>query len=170
MHVLSFALTLAMAPAHAEAPGITTSVEQASTATPKEMATSAAEMMKDITASVSTVEQLLKAAESDKKKNEELVKCLKDKLPQLQTIAQISGDVNNDLKAELASGTHGGAKFRQLVVLHGRAQELLVAAQQCAKSTSGDPGKTVSSVSGGGEGLKVDDEVPVDIVLDPSPS
>lgn len=172
MSLLSLIPLLLSAPAFAESPGITTSVEQASTASTKEMATSAAEMMKDIVGAVSTVEQLLKAAEDEKKKNEELIKCLKDKLPPLQTISQIAGDVNNDLKIELANSgaSHADAKFRQLVVLHGRAKEVLVAAQQCAKSTSGDPGKVAYSITGGTEGLTLDDEIAVDVIPEVSPS
>lgn len=172
MHLLFPVSLLLSGSAYAEAPGISASVEQASTATPKEMATTAAEMMKDITGAVTTVEQLLKAAESDKKKNDELIKCLKEKLPQLQTTSQIAGEVNNGLKLELAnSGSQlAGAKFRQLVVLHGRSQELLVAAQQCAKSTSGDPGKQVTSVSGGSDGLELDEVGVTDVGSPVSPS
>lgn len=171
MSLLSLVFVALSGSAYAEAPGISTTVEQATTATPKEMATNAAEMMGEITGAVSTVDGLLKAAEGEKKKNEELIKCLKDKLPQLQTIAQVSGEVDQALKAELAvNGAQSGPKYRQLVVLHGRAKELLIAAQQCAKGTAGDPGTSTASVTGGSDGVKLDEEGLTDISPEFSPS
>ncbi len=164
MTLLPLLLLVTSQPARAESPGISTTVEQASTATPKEMATGAAEMVKEINAAVATVSELLKAAENEKKKNEELLKCLKDKLPPLETIKEIAGEKDNQLKIALASSNHADTVYRELVVVHGRAKVLLVEAQQCAKSAAGDPGKTVSTVTGGTDGLLDDKEREVEII------
>lgn len=164
MTLLPLLMLLISAPALAESSGITTTVEQAATATPKEMATGAAEMVKEINAAVSTVSELLKAAENEKKKNEELLKCLKDKLPSLETIREIAGEKDNELKLALASAGHPEKTYRELVVLHGRAKELLVAAQQCAKSAGADPGETVSTVTGGSNGLLDEEKREVEII------
>ncbi|MSQ00517.1 MAG: hypothetical protein EXR71_01330 [Myxococcales bacterium] len=164
MTLLPLLLILASPPARADSPGITTTVEQAATATPKEMALGAAEMVKDINAAVATVAELLKAAENEKKRNEVLVKCLSGKLPPLETIKEIAGEKDRELKIALASSTHPDRTYRELVVLHGRAKDLLVAAQQCAKSAAGDPGKTVWTVTGGTGGLLDGEEREVEII------
>ena len=157
---------LGSSPARAETPGISSTVEQSGNATPKEKATNAAEMMSEIDAAVVTVTKLLETARNEKNKNDEQIKCLEDKLPQLKTIQEIGGRTNTSMKSKLAGGdmAHADQEYRQLAVLHGRAKELLVAAQQCVKNTKGDPGKTVSNVSGGSDGVAIDD--PPEVIQD----
>jgi hypothetical protein len=164
-------MLLAAAPAHAATPGLESTVEQSSTATPKEKAQNAAEMAAAIDAAVTTVTKLLETAKNDKPKNEEMIKCLEDKLPQLTTIKDISGRTHTAMKANLASGDmqHADQEYRQLAVLHGRAQELLVAAQQCVKSTTGEPGKQSSSISGGSDAIEQED-VDINFIPETSPT
>jgi len=147
-------LLLVGSPAEAATPGVSSTVEQSSTATPKEMAKNATEMIGEIEAAVTTVTKLLETAKNEKPKNEEMVKCLEDKLPPLVTIKEIAGRTHSEMQSQLAAG-QGGKEYRQLAVLHGRATELLAAAQQCVKSTAGSPGKSNNSITGGSDAIEV---------------
>ena len=164
-------LLLLAAPAQAATPGVSSTVEQSSTATPKEKAQNAGEMAAEVDAAVSTVSKLLETAKNDKPKNEEMIKCLEDKLPQLSTIKEIAGRTHTAMKTNLASGdmAHADQEYRQLAVLHGRAKELLTSAQQCVKSTAGAPGKSNNSISGGSDAIEQQD-VDIAEIVDPSPT
>ena len=147
-------LFLLAAPATAATPEIITTAEQSATATPKEKAQNATEMMSEMSAAVTTVTKLLEVANGERAKSAEIVKCLEDKLPQLRTIYEISGRAHTGMKTHLAEGEMARAdqEYRQLAVLFGRAKEILAAAQQCVKSAAGQSGKTASVISGGAEG------------------
>jgi len=167
-------LFLLAAPATAATPEIITTAEQSATATPKEKAQNATEMMTEMGAAVTTVTKLLEVAKGERVKNAEIVKCLEDKLPQLRTIYEISGRAHTGMKTHLAEGdmAHADQEYRQLAVLFGRAKEILAAAQQCVKSASGQSGKTVQSVSGGTEGTveEIAEFIYVDLGTDITPT
>lgn len=164
-------MLLAGAPAHAATPGLESTLEQSSTATPKEKAQNATEMVSAIEAAVTTVSKLLETAKNEKPKNEEMIKCLEDKLPQLSTIKDIAGRTHTSMKSNLAQNdaVHADHDYRQLAVLHGRALEILAAAQQCVKSAAGEPGKSSNSISGGSDAIEQQDvEIPLTIDISPT--
>ena len=163
-------LMLLTAPsARAATPEITSTAEQSATATPKEKAQNASEMVAEVDAAVTTGTKLLESAKAEKTKNQEMIKCLEDKLPQLKTIQEIAGRSNTAMKTHMAGGDMATAdrEYRQLAVLFGRAKELLAAAQQCVKSTQGESGKTASSISGGTEGTVDSIDEYIDVVIPP---
>jgi hypothetical protein len=169
MFITAFLLHLAAAPAEA-APQVSSALEDTSNSTPKEMTEGAAEMLGEIDGAVVTVKKLLEVAKSHKKKDDELVKCLTAKVPQLTTIQELAGKANTSMKSRLASGNEKLARseYRQVSVLYKAAMEGLVAAHACVKSVAGEPGKSTSSISGGDQFTveDVETEIPVDAGLE----
>lgn len=166
MFVLASLLCTLAGSASAATPGIATTLEDSSNSTPKEMTEGAAEMIAEIDAAVVTVNKLLETAKQDKKKDDELIKCLESKVPQLKTIQEIVGKTNTSMKQNLASGKTGRARsdYRQVAVLFSAAKETLVAAQACLKSAGGDPGKSSNTISGGEAAMEeIETEIPVDV-------
>lgn len=150
--VLVLLTTLFCSPAFAEAPGVAGTLEQSSSATPKEKAEFATSAVKEIDAAVNTVQKLLDQA--SKEKNTEEIDCLQRKLTPLRALADVSKASSSALGQLLAANdaVHADLEYRKVAVALSKARDFLAEAQACVGETGARRGDAVVSVDDAGVG------------------
>lgn len=144
--LLSLLLT-AVAPALAATPGITGTLEQSSTTSPKEKVEFARSAIEEIAASVRTVEKLLEQAQ--KEKNVEHIECLTRKLTPMRALYEVTRQSSNTMQEALAASDniHADQEFRKVAVALTKARDFLAEAQACVGDSGVKRGESSISVN-----------------------
>jgi len=153
---LTLLLTMLLAaPAWAETPGVSGTLEQSSSTSPKEKVEFAASAVKEIEGAIATVQKLLDQAEKDQKT--EQVECLQRKLTPLKALLEVSKTSSNDLQQALAvnNTVQADLQYRQVAVALSKARDFLSEAQACVGDTGARRGDAVVSVDDAGVGEEI---------------
>lgn len=154
LSILLAALVVA-SPAWADTPGVSGTLEQSSSTSPKEKVEFAGSAIKEIEGAVGTVQKLLEQAEKDK--NTEQIECLQRKLTPLKALLEVSKTSSNALQQSLAANdaVHADLEYRKIAVALSKARDFLAEAQACVGESGARRGDAVVSVDDAGVGEEI---------------